>query len=219
MIYKLPTMQDVYSSSNRNLFNVVSTFAGCGGSSTGYRLAGGKVLAMNEFIESAWKCYEANYPSTKILKDDIRNLTGQGILDKIEIPFGELDILDGSPPCASFSMAGKREEGWGKVKKYSNTEQRVDDLFYEFARILKEMQPKVFIAENVKGLTLGGAINVLGTKQTDMFGDYKKTILYTLEDCGYNVEYKVLDASMFGVPQVRKRLIIMVFLYQLFGLQ
>jgi DNA (cytosine-5)-methyltransferase 1 len=188
------------------LFTVFSTFAGGGGSSTGYRLAGGTVLGMNEFVEAARDTYRANYPNTIILPDDIRNLTGKKILRKIGLKQGELDILDGSPPCASFSMAGKREKGWGEVKKYSDTKQRVDDLFFEFARVLKELQPKVFVAENVKGLTVGGAKNLLGGKREGIFFN-PPTIYKELVDCGYNVTWKVLNAAHYGVAQTRERLI------------
>jgi len=204
----LPKMKDVYESEKRKLFTVVSTFAGCGGSSTGYRLAGANILAINEFIPAAIETYKVNYPNTIIFPEDIRELTGQIILDKVGLKKGELDLLDGSPPCASFSISGKREKGWGKVKKYSDTEQRTDDLFFEFIRILNEIQPKVFVAENVEGLTLGGALNLLGTKQNDLFGEHEKTFLYHFEQCGYRVQYHILNARDFGVPQRRSRLII-----------
>ena len=113
------------------------------------------------------------------------------------------------PPCASFSAVGKREKGWGVEKKYSDTTQRTDDLFYEYARLVKEIQPKVFVAENVKGLTIGSAKYLLGTTNKGLlFGDTKNTICKTLINCGYNVYYQVLNAKHFGVPQARERLII-----------
>ncbi len=201
------TIDDVNKASEEKRFNVVSLFAGVGGSSTGYRLAGGNVLAINEFIEKAWMSYQKNYPTTHIFKGDIRELSGDMILNALNLKKGELDILDGSPPCASFSVAGLREEGWGKVKDYSDTKQRVDDLFYEFARVLKELQPKVFIAENVKGITMGAASSLLGDSQFSLFGDEQDTIYHTLVNCGYKVRYKVLNAQNFGVPQSRERTI------------
>lgn len=201
-------MRDVRKSSDRHLFNVVSLFAGGGGSSTGYRLAGGKVRAINEFIEAAQAAYAVNYPDTYIFEQDVRQLTGRRILKKLGLEKGELDILDGSPPCASFSMAGKRDKLWGVEKKYSDKKQRTDDLFYEYARIIKEVQPKVFIAENVKGLVLGSAQELLGSDQLDLLGNYKSSIYHTLIACGYNVKYRVLNAKHFGVPQNRERLII-----------
>ncbi|MEH0410959.1 DNA (cytosine-5-)-methyltransferase, partial [Streptomyces scabiei] len=108
---------------------------------------------------------------------------------------GEVDLYDGSPPCAAFSTMGKREAGWGKVKPYSDTVQRVDDLFFEYARILRELQPRTFVAENVSGLVKGTAKG------------YFLEILAALKACGYRVEARLLDASRLGVPQSRQRLI------------
>lgn len=97
--------------------------------------------------------------------------------------------------CAGFSTAGKRERSWGKICDYSETEQRVDDLFFEFARLVKGIQPRMFMGENVSGLVKGRAKG------------YFKLILQDLKDCGYHVRAKVLDAQWLGVPQSRKRLI------------
>jgi DNA (cytosine-5)-methyltransferase 1 len=196
----------VKKQSEHKLFTVVSMFAGGGGSSTGYKLAGGNVLAVNEFVPAAQEVYHKNYPETPIFGDDIRQLNGQTILDKIGLKKGELDILDGSPPCSSFSTAGKREKDWGKTKKYSDTSQRTDDLFFEFARILNEIQPKVFICENVKGLTMGQSAELLGGEQFSLF-EKPKTIFDALVECGYNVRYQVLNAKDYGVPQSRERTI------------
>lgn len=200
-------MDYVNNQSSKKLFNVVSLFAGGGGSSTGYRLAGGNVLAINEFIESAQETYQENYPDTYIFKDDIRKLTGDMILKKINMEKGELDILDGSPPCSSFSSAGAKEKLWGEIKKYSDTEQRTDDLFFEFARILNEVQPKVFVCENVAGLVMGASAKLLGNQQFNLFGGEENTIYHSLVNCGYNVRYKVLNAKHYGVPQNRDRTI------------
>jgi DNA (cytosine-5)-methyltransferase 1 len=200
-------LQDVKDRSKQELFKVVSMFAGGGGSSTGYRLAGGKVLAINEFIPAAQECYAKNYPETYIFKEDIRELTGEMILKKLGLKLGELDILDGSPPCSSFSVAGKREKGWGKEKTYSDTTQRTDDLFFEFARILKEVQPRVFICENVKGITIGQAKFKLGNTQKGLFENKDNSIIQELTNCGYKVKFKVLNAMYYGVPQRRERTI------------
>ena len=201
------TMKQVREESSKELFTVVSTFAGGGGSSTGYRLAGGNVLAINEFVTAAQETYADNYPDTYIFKEDIRELTGEMILKKIGMEKGELDILDGSPPCSSFSVIGAGEKGWEKVKKYSDTEQRTDDLFFEFARILGEVQPKVFVCENVKGITQGASKKLLGSDQYGLFGEHEDTIIHTLAKCGYNVRYKILNAKHFSVPQSRERTI------------
>jgi DNA (cytosine-5)-methyltransferase 1 len=179
-----------------NGYNVVSTFAGCGGSSTGYRMAGFRVLLASEFVEAARDTYAANMrPGTILDGRDIRDVTAEDILARIGMKPGELDVLDGSPPCASFSTAGKREKAWGKVKKYSDTEQRADDLFFEFARLVKGIQPKVFVAENVSGLVKGTAKG------------YFLEILAALKACGYKVSARLLDAQWLGVPQARQRLI------------
>ena len=200
-------MNFVREQSAKKLFKVVSLFAGGGGSSTGYRLAGGDVLAINEFVELAQDTYRANYPDTPIFTQDVRELKGQEILDKIGLKRGELDILDGSPPCSSFSIAGAKEKMWGEVKKYSDTEQRTDDLFFEFSRILNDLQPKVFVCENVAGITQGASKDLLGSDQLNMFGGEENTIYHSLVNCGYNVRYKILNAKHYGVPQSRDRTI------------
>lgn len=207
MKYKIPSMREI-ANIEWNGCNVASTFSGCGGSSTGYRMAGYRVLYANEFVPSARESYEANKADYTFLDPrDIREVTGADILEKIGLGVGELDLLDGSPPCASFSMAGNREKDWGKVKKYSDTKQRTDDLFFEFARILGEVKPKTFVAENVAGLAIGAAKDLLGTPQLDMFDSQDDTILHTLMNCGYRVEARILNASDLGVPQSRRRLI------------
>ena len=179
-----------------NGFNAISTFSGCGGSSTGYRLAGFKVLYANEFIDAARESYEANKADyTFVDGRDIRDVTAADILEKIGLKKGELDLFDGSPPCASFSTAGKREKGWGKAKKYSDKVQRTDDLFFEYSRLLRGLMPKVFVAENVSGLVKGTAKG------------YFLQILKELKASGYKVSCKVLDAQWLGVPQGRQRTI------------
>ena len=218
--YKGYTVADVKESEKRKRFSVISHFAGMGGSSTGYRLAGGDVLAANEFMQAARDIYSKNYPHTLLMPEDIRKLTGEEILKRVGLKKGELDILDGSPPCAAFSAQNiqNRNKHWGKEKKYSSTTQRVDDLFYEFARILKEVQPKVFIAENVKGLTMSDAKDLLGSRTKSLAGfmdnvehesvvDEDEPIVQTLRNCGYKVSFKVLNSADFGVPQKRERLI------------
>lgn len=192
--YKVPSMEEI-NALPWNGYNVVSTFSGCGGSCLGFKMAGFKVLWANEFIPAAQDTYRANHKGTILDTRDIRKVQAQDILDQIGLKKGELDVFEGSPPCASFSTAGKREASWGKVKKYSDSCQRTDDLFFEYARLLKDLQPKVFIAENVSGLVKGTAKG------------YFLLILKALKDCGYEVSAKVLDAQWLGVPQARQRLI------------
>jgi DNA (cytosine-5)-methyltransferase 1 len=179
-----------------NGLNVASTFSGGGGSCTGYRMAGYRVLYANEFIEEARSTYRANHPASHLDSRDIRQVSSAEILENARLGAGELDILDGSPPCSSFSMAGKRATTWGKAKAYSDGAQQVtDDLFFEYCRLLDGLQPKVFIAENVAGLIRGEAKG------------YFKLILAALRTAGYHVAVQLLDAQWLGVPQVRQRLI------------
>jgi DNA (cytosine-5)-methyltransferase 1 len=179
-----------------NGLKVASTFCGGGGSSLGYRMAGFKVVWASEFVEAARETYRANaHPDTILDGRDIRSVHAQDILDATRLGVGELDIFDGSPPCASFSTAGKRERGWGKQKQYSDTVQRTDDLFFEFTRLVRGLQPKVFVAENVSGLIKGTAKG------------YFVEILRELESCGYRVKCRLLDAKWLGVPQSRQRTI------------
>jgi DNA (cytosine-5)-methyltransferase 1 len=108
------TINDVLKAEKQNNFTVISTFAGGGGSSIGYKLAGGHVLAVVEIDPNAQETYRTNFPHTKIIPDDIREVQGKTLLNQLGLEVGELDILDGSPPCSSFSMAGSREKDWGK---------------------------------------------------------------------------------------------------------
>ena len=158
-MYEKYYVDDVKRASAQKKFTTISCFAGGGGSSTGYRLAGGDILLINEFVESAVETYTANFPDTKVLVDDIKKYTAEDFLNMAGVAKGELDILDGSPPCSAFSVAGKREKGWGKEKSYSDGKKQVaiEDLFYEFIRIAEGIQPKVIVAENVKGITFGEA--------------------------------------------------------------
>jgi tRNA (cmo5U34)-methyltransferase len=192
--YRVPLMKEI-AALPWNGFNVVSTFSGCGGSSLGYKMAGFRVLWASEFIPAAQETYRANHPGTILDTRDIRQVKASDIEAAIGMSGREIDLLDGSPPCASFSTAGKREAGWGTEKKYSDTTQRTDDLFFEFARILKDLQPKTFVAENVSGLVKGSAKG------------YFIEILKALKECGYRVSVKVLDAQYLGVPQMRQRTI------------
>jgi DNA (cytosine-5)-methyltransferase 1 len=192
--YRVPLMTEI-AKIPWNGFNVASTFSGCGGSTLGYKLAGFRVLYASEFIKEARRTYRANHPDTILDKRDIREVKSRDILELIDLKKGELDLLDGSPPCASFSTAGNREADWGKVKKYSDAEQRTDDLFYEFARLVKGIQPKTFVAENVSGLVKGTAKG------------YFLEILAALKSCGYRVKAACLDAQWLGVPQARQRII------------
>jgi DNA (cytosine-5)-methyltransferase 1 len=191
--YYVPLMREIRRVKPNGL-TVVSTFAGAGGSSLGYRMAGFSVLWVNEFVEAAREVYRLNCEAGTIVDGrDIRDVKAEDILEATKLEAGDLDVLDGSPPCASFSTAGKREKSWGKVATYSDTKQRSDDLFFEFVRIRDGLMPKVFVAENVSGLVKGKAKG------------YFFEILAALKRGDYSVRARMLDAQWLGVPQVRQR--------------
>lgn len=192
--YVVPSMADVRATPKTGLV-AASLFSGCGGSSLGYRMAGFDVRYASEFVPAARETYEANAPSTFVDPRDVREVTGDDVLRHLKMTSGELDLLDGSPPCASFSRSGKREAGWGQVSRYSDTAQRTDDLFFEYVRLLRELRPRVFVAENVPGLVTGTAKG------------YFRAIFRELRDSGYVVEARVVNAAQLGVPTARRRLI------------
>lgn len=165
-------------------FKVVSTFSGCGGSSTGYVWAGGKVLLAIEWDKNAVETYRLNYPDTDIYHGDIAKISVQDVLDRTGLEVGELDILDGSPPCQGFSTAGKR-----------NLDDDRNQLFREYVRLLRGLKPKVFVMENVSGMVKG--------KMKLLFAE----ILRELKASGYKVSAKLLNAMYLGVPQSRQRMI------------
>lgn len=195
--YYIPSVLEIKAANKKQTkFEVISLFAGGGGSSTGYRMAGGSILCINEFIPEAITTYKANWPDTIIVTEDIKKLSPDQILSVVKKNKGELDILDGSPPCSAFSTMGKREKNWGKEKKYSDTTQtNVEDLFFEYIRILRGLMPKVLVAENVSGLAKGIAKG------------YLNEILRELRGSGYQIECKILNAKWLGVPQSRPRVI------------
>lgn len=194
MLKKVPSMAAI--NARKKNYTGVSFFSGCGGSSTGHKIAGVAMLYANEFIPAARKTYKLNHEGTLVDGRDIRKVDPKEILKRLGLKRGELDLVDGSPPCKSFSTAGTKDKGWGSVSHYSDgVHQRTDDLFYEFTRMLKGLKPKVFVAENVAGMASGRSKG------------YFLEILQELRNCGYEVKAKILDASWLGVPQARQRII------------
>ena len=189
------TLDDLKKSSDRKLFNVVSFFAGGGGSSCGYKLAGGDILCVNEFQQVHADTYNANFPNTPVIVKDIKSVTGKMIREKIGDV--DIDILDGSPPCPPFSMSGTKRKGWGKEKvAYGFKQERIEDLTFEQVRLVGELKPKVVVCENVKGLTMEYA------------RDYLNMMLNEFEKQGYVMTCKVLNGWKHGVPQKRERVFI-----------
>ena len=192
--YTIPSMREIEALPWNGL-KVASTFSGCGGSCLGYRMAGYRVLFANEFVPAAQETYKANHPNSYLFTGDVRRLSPGLILERCGVAKGELDVFDGSPPCSAFSTAGKGSKKWGQVKTYSDVDQRCDDLFFEYIRLLRGVQPKVFVAENVPALKQGKATGLY----LQMIEEMRRT--------GYKVGGFVLHAHGLGVPQARKRLI------------
>lgn len=160
----------------------------------GYKLAGCKVLGGVEIDPKMMAMYRLNH------KPELSYLMGAQVFAKlpqeeIDARLFDLDILDGSPPCSSFSMAGARDRKWGTASKFreGQAEQVLDDLFFHFIEIARRLRPKVVIAENVKGLIIGKAKG------------YVKQIFQCFNLAGYDVQLFLLDASRMGVPQARER--------------
>ena len=171
---------------------VFTCFACGGGSSMGYKLSGFDVIGCNDNDPAMMAIYRDNHnPTFPFLSkiQDFKNQTG------LPEELFDLDILDGSPPCSSFSMSGNREKDWGKEKKFreGQAEQVLDTLFFDFVDLAERLQPKVIIAENVKGLIMGEA-------QT-----YVAKILNQFDAAGYFVDFKLLNSMTMGVPQRRER--------------
>jgi len=161
---------------------VISTFSGCGGSSTGYKAAGCEVVACVEWDAHAVECYRANHPTTQVFHGDIHKVTGEMLLNATGLDVGELDILDGSPPCQGFSTAGKRV-----------LDDPRNSLFKQQLRLIDELKPKHVVIENVSGMIKGAMKPVAGE------------VVASLKERGYKVAAGLMEAQYFGVPQFRPR--------------
>jgi DNA (cytosine-5)-methyltransferase 1 len=174
---------------------VFSTFSCGGGSSMGYKLAGFKVIGANDIDNQMRLVYITNHKPHYYVFGDIRKLLTKNYPDE----FYNLDVLDGSPPCSTFSMAGSREDAWGKEKQFreGQTMQTLDDLFFDFIALAKKLQPKTIIAENVKGLISGNAKG------------YFVEIVEKFNAAGYFTQAFLLNGSTMGLPQKRERVFIL----------
>lgn len=163
---------------------VISTFAGAGGSSLGYSMAGFRELLAVEWDDNAVETFRMNFPEIPIYHGDISKISVDEIISITGLKPGELDVFDGSPPCQGFSMAGKRELSDSR-----------NQLFREYVRILRGVKPKAFVMENVYGMVKG--------KMKLIFVEALKE----LKESGYEVSVRLLNSMYFGVPQSRERLI------------
>lgn len=178
----------------KNGRKVFSCFHCGGGSTMGYKLAGFEVLGGVEIDPEMMKIYRANHnPKHSYLMgvQEFKNIPNKELPKELF----DLDILDGSPPCSSFSMVGSREKAWSEKKKFreGQADQVLDTLFFDFIDIAKKLQPKVVVAENVKGLIMGAARG------------YVKQIFAAFRTAGYYPQLFLLNASKMGVPQRRER--------------
>lgn len=195
-MYEPYVMEDVNNASNKKLFSVISTFSGAGGSSVGYKLAGGEVLVANEFVPHAYETYKLNHPTTHVLTNDIKKLTGKDFLELTNLDVGELDIFDGSPPCTLFSDSGKRWKKFNKTLKYYGHEQfEIENLTLDMLNIAEYIKPKIIIIENVKGLI-------------DNAKGHLNSFINYIHSMGYSCRFQLLNSKHYGVPQARRRVFI-----------
>ncbi len=178
----------------KNGLKVFSCFACGGGSTMGYKLAGCEVIGCCEIDPRMNEVYIKNHKPKHNFLMDIRkfnNIPNKGLPKELF----NLDILDGSPPCTTFSMAGDREESWGKKKKFreGQAEQTLDDLSFVFIETVAKLRPKVMIMENVEGLMKGEAWG------------YVQKIYKLLNEIGYKVKHWLCKGEYMGVPQARNR--------------
>jgi DNA-cytosine methyltransferase len=201
MTYSPYNMAAVRRAADRRRFSCVSFFAGGGGSSTGYRLAGGFIPLASEFVPEAANTYVRNYPETTVDQRDVRELArDQSLLGALLASNGltsPVDIFDGSPPCNSHSVARQAPYEPYVKKRYSDVAQaNTATLPFAFAEIVAMAHPRVVVMENVPGMASPSSRPIL-----DQF-------IAELRDTGYFVHFDILAASDFGVPQRRRRLFV-----------
>jgi len=171
---------------------VFGTFICGGGSTMGYKLAGFEHMGGVEIDPKVADVYKANHKPKHLFVEDIRAFNER---TDLSAELYSLDILDGSPPCSTFSMAGSREKAWGKEKQFREGQalQTLDDLVFVYCDTIAKLKPKVFLLENVKGIIQGNA------------KWYSKQIVSRMEAHGYKVQVFCLNAASMGVPQKRER--------------
>lgn len=155
---------------------LLSLFSGCGGLDLGFEKAGFTISVANEYDPTIWATFKANHPNTKLIEGDIRKIKEEDFPD-------DIDGIIGGPPCQSWSEAGSLR-GINDLR---------GQLFYEYIRILKDKQPKFFLAENVSGM--------LASRHSQAV----KNIISMFEECGYNLTVTLVNAKDYGVAQERKR--------------
>lgn len=175
-----------------NGLKVFGTFICGGGSTMGYKLAGYEHLGGVEIDEKVSAIYARNHHPKYLYTEDLRVFNKR---EDLPDELYQLDLLDGSPPCSTFSLAGSREKAWGKEKVFAEGQalQTLDDLVFVYCETIIKLQPKVFLLENVKGLAVGNAKS------------YLRRVFDTLNRGGYDCQVFILNAASMGVPQQRER--------------
>ena len=163
----------------------VDLFAGAGGMTLGFEQAGFDVLAAVEFDPIHASVHEYNFPFWTTICRSVTDITAKEIRDKTAIGKSDVDVVFGGPPCQGFSLMGKRD-----LKDDRNS------LVFHFIRLVLDLNPKFFVMENVRGMTIGKHKQVL------------HKVIETFQERGYQVResYRVLNAADYGVPQNRRRL-------------
>lgn len=159
---------------------IISLFSGCGGLDLGFERAGFDIPVANEFDPTIFETFKVNHPKTHLIEGDVRQITKEDITPFIN---GEVDGIIGGPPCQSWSEAGSLrgiEDARGK-------------LFYDYIRILKEFNPKFFLAENVSGML------------SNRHSEAVQNILKMFDEAGYDVSLTLVNAKDYGVAEERKR--------------
>lgn len=171
---------------------VFGTFICGGGSTMGYKLAGFHHLGGVELDPAVAETYRLNHHPQHLYNEDIRDFNR-----RTDLPpeLYQLDLLDGSPPCSTFSTAGSRDKAWGKEKRFAEGQklQTLDDLVFIYCDTILKLRPKCFLLENVSGIIKGNAKS------------YSRRIVEYLTGNGYEVQVFCLNAATMGVPQARER--------------
>lgn len=190
-IWNLTDLKDI----PKNGYKVFSCFSCGGGSSMGYKLAGYEVIGNCEIDPKINAMYVKNHHPKYNFLMGVQDFYKEENLPNIPDELYHLDVLDGSPPCSTFSMAGSREDAWGKEKKFreGQAKQVLSDLFFEFIKVVGLLKPKVVIAENVKGMAAGNARG------------YVNLIRKGFDELDYDVQIFLLNSATMGVPQRRER--------------
>lgn len=171
----------------KNNFTAIDVFSGCGGLTTGLKMAGFKVISAIEIDPKAVETYKLNHPEVPVTEGDIRTIEANELMERLGVKAGEVDLIAGCPPCQGFSKIGRRNKA---ICENDSRNELIDD----FSRLVLALQPKSVMMENVPSLS-----------EYEKFKDFK----LKLEAAGYLITTNILNVADFGVPQRRFRLILL----------